>query len=107
SPAPAIGPDTFSVRWTGQVQAVESGNYTVRTNSNDGVRLWVNGQLLIDHWQSHKASYDTATIALQAGQKYDIKLEYYENTGGALMQLELMRPGQGAFEVIPQLNLFS
>src|SRR5207248_1297283 len=95
SPAPSIGVDTFSARWTGQVLAVESGTYTFRTNSDDGVRLWVNGQLLIDHWTDHAATYDTATITLQAGRRYAITLEYYENGGDAVLQLEWLRPGQG------------
>ena len=43
SPAPGIGADTFSVRWTGQVQAQFSQTYTFYTTSDDGVRLWVNG----------------------------------------------------------------
>ncbi len=107
SPATSVGADHFSARWTGQVQAVETGTYTFRTNSDDGVRLWVNGQLLIDHWTDHAPTYDTATITLQAGQKYDIRLEYFEDTGGAVMQLEWMRPGQSIFEAIPQANLFS
>jgi hypothetical protein len=107
SPVAAIGPDTFSARWAGRVQAVESGTYTFRTNSDDGVRVWVNGQLVINNWTDHAPTYNTGTIALQAGQKYDIVVEYYENTGGAVLQLEWQRPGQTAFAVIPQGNLFS
>jgi fibronectin type 3 domain-containing protein len=106
APASGIGADQFSARWTGQVLAVESGAYIFRTNSDDGVRLWVNGQLLIDHWTDHAPTYDTGTITLQAGQKYDIKVEYYENTGGAVMKLEWQRPGQSGFGTIPQANLF-
>src|SRR5262249_37962148 len=86
SPSPSIGPDTFSARWTGQVQAVESGSYRFRTNSDDGVRLWVNGQLIINNWTNHAPTTNTsAAVTLTAGQKYDIKLEYYENMGGAVM----------------------
>jgi PA14 domain len=107
SPSPSIGADTFSSRWTGQVQAVESGSYRFQTTSDDGVRLWVNGQLLINNWTNHALTYNTGTLTLQAGQRYDITLEYYENTGGAVMQLEWLRPGQGAFVAIPQANLFS
>jgi hypothetical protein len=107
APVSGIGADHFSARWTGQVQAVESGTYTFRTYSDDGVRLWVNGQLLINDWTDHAPTYDSATITLQAGQKYDIKLEYYEDTGGAVMQLEWLRPGQSTFAAIPQANLFS
>jgi hypothetical protein len=107
APAAGIGADLFSARWTGRVLAVESGTYTFRTYSDDGVRLWVNGQLLIDNWTDHAATYNTATITLVAGQHYDIKLEYYENTGAAIMQLEWQRPGQSSFAAIPQANLFA
>ena len=107
APANGIGPDSFSARWTGQLLPVESGTYTFRTNSNDGVRLWVNGQLIIDNWTAHTATFNTAKIALQAGQKYDIRLEYYDNSGGSIMKLQWKRPGQTAFVAIPHWNLFS
>src|ERR1700742_5135083 len=50
SPAPGIGPDTFSVRWTGQIAAETTGKYTFYTRANDGARLWINGQLITDTW---------------------------------------------------------
>src|SRR5262249_19311313 len=93
APASAIGVDHFSARWTGQSQAGERRTYICRTYRDDGVRVWVNGQLIINDWTDHAPTYDTGTITLQAGQKYDIKVEYYENTGGAVMQLEWLRPG--------------
>jgi hypothetical protein len=72
------------------------------------VRVWVNGQLVIDNWTDHAPTYNTsAAIALAAGQKYDVLVEYFENAGGAVMQLEWLRPGQGAYGTIPQANLFS
>src|SRR5262249_49491070 len=107
SPSPSIGVDTFSARWTGWVQAVESGSYRFQTVSDDGVRVWVNGQILINNWTDHPpTTHTSAAVTLTAGQKYDIKLEYYENTGGAVMQLLWQRPGQGTFAVIPQGQLF-
>src|SRR5262249_7930466 len=106
SPAAGIGADTFSARWTGQVLAVESGNYRFQTSSDDGVRLWVNGQLLINNWTNHAPTTSTsAAVALTAGQKYDIRLEYFENTGGAVMKLLWRRPGQNTYAVIPQAQL--
>ena len=66
------------------MQAIESGTYTFRTWSDDGVRLWVNGQLMIDNWSDHEPASDTATITLEAGRKYDLVLEYYENGSGAM-----------------------
>ncbi|MFN2513920.1 MAG: PA14 domain-containing protein [Pyrinomonadaceae bacterium] len=53
SPDPSIEPDTFSVRWTGQVQPEFSETYTFYTVSNDGVRLTVNGQVIIDNLTDH------------------------------------------------------
>ncbi len=52
-PVTGIGADTFSVRWSGQVSPRYSQTYTFSTTSDDGVRLWVNGALLIDQWNDH------------------------------------------------------
>src|SRR5689334_12008958 len=48
APAAGMGVDTFSVRWSGQLVPHTSDNYTFSTTSDDGVRLWVNGKLVID-----------------------------------------------------------
>lgn len=87
--APAVGvpADNFSVRWTGQVSPRYSGVTTFYTSSDDGVRLWVNGQQVIDNWTNHGVTENSGTMTLTAGQKYDIKLEYYEATGGATARL--------------------
>lgn len=87
SPDPSIPVDHFSARWSGQVQAQFTQTYTFYTESDDGVRLWVNGAQVINNWTDHAPTENSATIALVAGQKYDIKMEYYENGGGALAQL--------------------
>ena len=106
SPATNIGADTFSVRWTGRVQAAETGTYVFRTYSDDGVRLWVNGQQLVNNWTSHAGTYDTSlAITLTAGQRYDVRMEFFDNTGGAVSRLEWRRPGQSQFVVIPQAQL--
>jgi hypothetical protein len=106
SPDASIGADTFSVRWTGQVRSKYSEAYTFHTVSDDGVRLWVNGQLLIDHWTDHAPTEDTGTISLTADQNYDLKLEYYERGGGATARLFWSSPTQ-AQEIVPQSQLFS
>ena len=69
SPSPSIAPDTFTARWLGQVQPQFSEVYTFYTQSDDGVRLWVNGQLLVDNWTNHATTENSGTIALAAGQK--------------------------------------
>jgi hypothetical protein len=105
SPAASVPVDHFSVRWTGQVQAQFSQTYTFYTNSDDGVRLWVNGQLLINNWTNHANTQNSGTIALVAGQKYDIKLEYYENTGQAVAKL-LWSSASTAKQVVPTSQLY-
>jgi hypothetical protein len=106
SPDPGVIPaDNFSVRWTGQIQPQYSENYTFYTTSDDGVRLWVNGQLLIDNWNPHAATEDSGTVSLTADQKYDIKLEYYERGGNAVSTLSWASATQ-AKQIIPQSQLF-
>jgi glucose/arabinose dehydrogenase len=87
SPASGIGVDTFSARWTGQVEAPFSGTYTFYTQSDDGVRLWVNGQLLVNNWTNHPLTENSGTIVLTAGQRYAIRLEFYDNAGSATARL--------------------
>jgi hypothetical protein len=168
SPDAAIDSDHFSVRWSGQVQAKYSQVYTFAVKADDGARLWVNGQLLIDqmnplpllngdvnsdgsvdffdlsqllatkyntgvaatyaegdvngdgvvdffdlsellatNWgtTSQPASY-SGTIALQAGQKYDITMEYFDQTGPASAQLQWSSPST-PLGVIPQSQLYA
>ncbi len=87
SPAPAIAADTFSVRWTGQVQPQFSETYTFYTQSDDGVRLWVNNVPVVNNWTDHGVIENSGTIALTAGQRYDIRMEFYENGGLATARL--------------------
>jgi hypothetical protein len=105
SPDAAIGSDTFSVRWTGEVQPRYTGTYTFYTVSDDGVRLWVNNQLLINNWTDHGSTQDAGLITLQAGRLYPIKMEMYENGGGAVAQLFWSAPN-GVKEVIPSTQLY-
>jgi PA14 domain-containing protein/galactose oxidase-like protein len=106
SPDPSIGADTFSVRWTGQVQPQFSETYTFYTRTDDGVRLWVNGSLLVDKWIDQGPTEWSGTIALTGGTKYNIQMDYYENGGGAVAQLSWSSPSQ-AKQIIPQSRLFT
>ena len=92
---PGFVGNTFSVRWTGQVQPQFSQTYTFTTVSDDGVRLWVNGQLLINNWTDHAATENSGTITLVAGRRYDIRMEYFENTGPRPRPPALVEPEPG------------
>jgi len=106
APLTTLGVDNFSVRWTGQIMPRYSETYTFHTLSDDGIRLWVNGQQIINNWTVHHTTDDQGTIALQAGQKYDIKLEYYEQNGGATSKL-LWASASQKKEIIPKDRMFS
>jgi RHS repeat-associated protein len=87
TPHATVGVDTFSVRWEGKVEPLYSQTYTFYTLTDDGVRLWVNNQLVIDKWTDQGPTEWSGQIALTAGQRYDIRLEFYENGGGATAKL--------------------
>jgi len=104
SPDPSVEADNFAVRWTGEVEVPGSGSYTFYTQTDDGVRLWVNNELIIDNWAEGNTS-DNGGIELTGNRRYDIKLEIYENGGGARGELYWSGPGF-ARKVIPSRNLW-
>jgi hypothetical protein len=105
SPDATLAADTFSVRWNGQVQAQISETYTFYTNSDDGVRLWVNGVKLIDNWTDHAPTENSGTIALTSGTKYNIRIDWYENGGGAVAQLLWSSPSTPK-QIVPKTQLY-
>lgn len=106
SPDSRIDKETFSIRWTGQIQPLYSEKYTFYTTSDDGVRLWVNGSKIIDNWNDHSALQNSGTITLVAGQKYDIQLDYYNNLGEGKIRLDWSSNSQ-AKQIVPKSQLFS
>jgi len=99
---------TFSARWTGQIKADFTENYTFYLTTDDGGRLWVNNVLLVNHWgKSSPVERKSPPIALVAGTKYDIKLEYFENARGRAATILKWGSASLAKEIIPQNNLYS
>ena len=105
SPASQVSPDYFSVKWSGQVQAPVSGTYTFTVTGDDGVRLFLNGQLIIDGWTDQYPTSYSHTITLTAGTLYDIELHYYEHGGDASCRLHWSYPGQ-PLQTIPSSQLY-
>jgi glucose/arabinose dehydrogenase len=104
SPDASVAADTFSVRWSGKVTPQYSQTYTFYTTTDDGVRLWVNNALLVDKWIDQGPTEWSGSIALTAGQAYDLRMEYYENGGGAVAKLSWSSSSQ-AKQIIPQSRL--
>lgn len=94
SPGAGIGKDNFSVRWTTKIKPSITGTYEITTASDDGVRVIVNGNRIIDHWSDHAVEARQASIYLEAGKYYDVTVEYYENGGDAAVLLGWTKPGE-------------
>jgi glucose/arabinose dehydrogenase len=110
SGSPASGTlnaDWFSVRWSGEIEAPVSGPYVFSTVSDDGIRMTIGTQRLIDNWTDHASTVDTASpITLTAGQRYPIIVEFYENGGGAEARLRWSYPGVET-SAVPISRLFA
>jgi len=103
-PDPSVGDDNFSARWTGEVEAAFTETYTFYPRTDDGVRLYVDGQLLVDRWIDRSPAEDKATINLVAGNTYSLVMEYYDNGGGAVAELSWSGP-RTPKQLIPQAAL--
>jgi PA14 domain/Family of unknown function (DUF6298)/Cellulase (glycosyl hydrolase family 5) len=77
----------FSARWTGFIEPEFSEEYTFYTRSNDGVRLWIDDNPVIDNWTDHAETEDKGVIKLEAGRKHRIKLEYFYAGGSGVIRL--------------------
>jgi uncharacterized protein YraI len=86
SPGPGVPSDQFSVRWTRNL-SLNPGRYRFYTTTDDGVRLWVNGSLIINEWHDAIGAVYSAEIDVPGGA-IPVQMEYYENVGGAKAQLE-------------------
>ncbi|MES2801840.1 MAG: PA14 domain-containing protein [Bdellovibrionota bacterium] len=89
---PVGGADVYSVLWTGQILAPETGTYTFHTNSDDGIYLWVNGTLVEDFWTDHGPTTTSRNVVLTANTKYDIVMGFFENGGGSEVHLKWKIP---------------
>ncbi len=88
SPSPELlGNDDFLILWTGKIETINPGFYTFHTISDDGVRLWVDDKLVIDQWVFQAETEHTGSILLEGNRIYDIRIEYFESGGHAVMRL--------------------
>lgn len=87
APDPRLNATNFSIAWEGEIEAPFAETYTFTTNTDDGVKLWVNGVLLIDKWQDQSVSEFSGSIALPAGIRVPIRMEYYQANAYASAQL--------------------
>jgi beta-glucosidase len=90
----ALGADNFSIRWTGQLLPPVSGKYELSVGANDGFRLFIDDQLVLDAWQtSPRLQSKSAMVELHVGKPSKIRLEYFEETRDAEVRLSWRMPG--------------
>jgi len=87
SPHESIPYDWFSVRWTGKIKAPKAGTFKIGVEGNDGYRLYLNGKLFIDNWKKQSYQAILKEFSFEADKEYDIRLEYYEPAGNAIVKL--------------------
>ncbi len=87
SPDSRVPVDNFSARWTGSFKPVDTATYTFYTDVAGGVRLWINGQQLVNNWTLHSLATNSGKITLTGGTSYDITMEYQVGTQSAVAKL--------------------
>ena len=88
-PGQPVGTSGYSVRWTGELEAAFTEVYTLMTHADDGVKLWFNGELVVDKWfgQERGAPSYAVNVSMEAGQRYPIVMEYFFSDGSAVAEL--------------------
>jgi hypothetical protein len=95
----------WSARWTGKLTAQYAGDYTFTIVVDDGGRLYLDGKKIIDAWYDQApTAHSSAPIPLKVGTVHTIRVEYYQNGGGSLLQLYWSLPGFTT-QIIPQTQL--
>lgn len=99
SPDRRISVDRFNATWTGFIEARYNETYTFEAKADDGIRVWIDNKLLIDNWEKHEEGSESnvqshaenksakSTLKMQAGKKYAIKVEYFEDVLNASVSL--------------------
>jgi len=86
-PDASVGHDFYSARWTGVVRAPASGHYRIGLDGDDGYRLWVNGQLVVDRWVKQSYHTELAALPLEPGRDHTLRVEFNEPVGNAHLKL--------------------
>jgi len=99
APAPTIPADYFSIRWEGFLTAPTSGSYSFAVRAGEQVRLWVNGQKILDTWDGQSLTESDIYVNLAANESTPIKLEYHSEEGDAHVQLQWTAPGKARLPI--------
>ncbi len=82
-----INYDYYSARWTGTLTSPKSGMINIGIKGDDGYRLYIDNELILDNWRKQTVSQKTVPYYFQEGQEYSIQLEFYETVGNVWFRL--------------------
>ncbi len=85
--AEGLPANQWSGRWSGRIQVPRTGDYRLRTKADDGVRVWLDGRLVIDDWLAHWEEPRHADVRLEAGKTYPLVVEYFDGDRMASLHL--------------------
>ena len=105
TPDPAVNPETYSVRWTGRIEAAAAGNHNFQVVSDEGIRVRIDGTTVADNWTPHFLTANYFTLSLTAGQ-HDIEIEFFNDHGDATAQLLWRQPGDTYYAAVPAARLY-
>lgn len=91
-PIPGMKMDGFSVRWEGSVRTQKAGTYTLQLRADDGMRMWIDGKLVVEDWRSRNVATSVVKVDLPANSRVPIKIEYYQDRAAAIIDLRWKPP---------------
>jgi beta-glucosidase len=92
SPDPKLPKDNFTIRWTGKLIGPVTGKVRLSIGSDDGSLLYINGKLVIDNGGDHGEQFVSGEMQMEAGKLYDIRIDFFEHGGDAVMKLGWQDP---------------
>jgi len=91
SPYSGVKNENISIRWTGKIIVPESGEYSFGFSGDDGYKIWIDGKLEIDEWRRQATLSKYKNFKWDKGEKHEIKIEYFQEGGGAEASLKWSR----------------
>ena len=88
SPATGVNADQWSAKFTGTLTAPVTGLYTFAAASDDGSRVYIGQQLLVNQWHDQAASTQSGSVYLTAGQRVPVEVDYFQDAGASSLDLQ-------------------
>ena len=105
-PGGGMAEDRFGASWTGYLEPKSTEVYALYLQHDDGARMWLDGELVVDEWQVGKRRESKVMVGLEAGRKYPLRVEYFDDKGHALASLRWSSPSIPK-EIVPRSQLYA